>query len=402
MRLLVLTHRLPFPPHKGEKIRALNVLKFLARSHEIHLASLLDDPGDQVHLEQLRPYARTVLHARLRPRMRKILSIGSLARSRSLSVDLFYSVALQRKVDDLIEHAGIQAVFCSSSPMAEYVFRSVHAGRLARIPRVMDLIDVDSCKWQQYAKASPRWISWVYRHEGRCLGAYEQRIAASFDRVLVTSAREKACFPGGLCPANVVVMGNGVDLGYFSPTSCSPSAAAEPSLVFTGVMDYRPNIDGILWFADAIWPAIRAAVPGVRLYVVGNRPTRAVRRLARGSGIVVTGFVADVREYLARAALSIAPLRIARGVQNKVLEAMAMGRPVVASRAAFEGVDAVPGRDLLVADDAASFAAAVIDLLQHPARRVAIGAHARACVERNYAWARNLSVLDELLPASAA
>lgn len=398
MRLLFLTHRLPYPPHKGEKIRALNILKHLARGHEVHLGCLVDDAGDLKHLEDLRPYVRGVVYERVRPTLRKALALPALLRSRSISVECFYSGALQRKIDDLIERERIEAVLCSSSPMAEYLFRSRHSERLPRIPKVMDLIDVDSFKWRQYAEHSAPWVSWIYRYEAQHLGAYERRIAAAFDRVLVVSEREKSCFPGTACPDNVSVMGNGVDLEFFSPQPAARRTLPERSLVFTGVMDYRPNVDGVTWFVERILPLVRRAVPEVRLYIVGNRPTAEVRRLAKAPGIVVTGFVEDVRDYLAGASACIAPLRIARGVQNKILEAMAMGRAVIATRAAYEGVDAVPGRDLVVAEDEAGFAAAAIELLNSAERREDIGRSARACVEQRYSWAENLGVLDELFP----
>lgn len=398
MRLLFLSHRLPYPPHKGEKIRALNILKHLAMRHEVHLGCLVDEAQDLAHLGALRPYARSIAYQRVLPLARKALALPALLGARSISVECFYSRALQRKLDDLIERERIEALLCSSSPMAEYLYRSRHAARLAGLPRVMDLIDVDSLKWHQYAQHSAPWVAWIYRHEARHLGAYERRIAASFDRVLVASVRERDCFPGPGCPANLTVMGNGVDLDYFSPQYRARQMPGGPSLVFTGVMDYRPNVDAMCWFAEQILPLIRRARPEVRLYIVGNRPSGAVRGLAKDTGIIVTGFVDDVRDYLANASICIAPLRIARGVQNKILEAMAMGRPVIASRGAFEGVQALPGRDLLVADDEAQFAAATVELLGDAGRREALGVSARRCVERAYSWQENLRVLDELFP----
>ena len=398
MRLLVLTHRLPYPPHKGEKIRALNILKTLTRDHEVHLGCLIDAASDLAHLDTLGGYVRGLVYQRVHPPIRKALAVPALLGARSLSVAYFYSHALQEKIDALIERERIEAVLCSSSPMAEYLFRSRHAQRLGRMPRVMDLIDVDSFKWRQYAEHSSPWLAWIYRREARHLGAYEQRIAASFDRVLIVSERERRCFPGAACPANVSVMENGVDLEFFSPRHARRRTLSGPTLVFTGVMNYRPNVDGVLWFVERILPAVRGAVPDVRLYIVGNRPTAEVLRLAQDAAIVVTGFVDDVRDYLAGASVCIAPLRIARGVQNKILEAMAAGRPVIASREAFEGLDAEPGRDLVVADDAAGFAAAAIDLLGNAERRTELGRSARACVERRYSWAANLRVLEELFP----
>jgi sugar transferase (PEP-CTERM/EpsH1 system associated) len=399
MKVLYVSHRLPCPPHKGEKIRALNILKFLAVHHEVHLASLVDDENDLRYVDQLHPYTRSLTVQRVRPRLRKAFALSAVASDESVSSRYFHVSALQRRVDSLIEREGIAGVFCSSSPTAEYVFRSRHAAQLRDVPKVMDLIDVDSVKWRHYAEQSHAGSAWLYRREARHLAALEVRIGQQFDRVLVVSEAERKCCDS-IAPDRVTAVPNGVDLEYFSPRA-DDSPERQPVLVFTGVMDYRPNVDGIVWFVRSILPHIRVAVPDVRLFIVGNRPTKVVQRLASDRGVVVTGFVPDVREYVARG-LSIAPLRIARGIQNKVLEAMAMGRPIVVTPQAFEGIDAVPGRDLMVADDEHEFAAQTIQCLQDPVHADRLGRSARARAEQCYSWSKNLALLDELLPATGA
>jgi sugar transferase (PEP-CTERM/EpsH1 system associated) len=197
----------------------------------------------------------------------------------------------------------------------------------------------------------------------------------------------------------VTAVPNGVDLDYFSPRASESAERQPPTLVFSGVMDYRPNVDGVAWFVRSILPSIRTAVPDVRLFIVGNRPSKTVQRLASDPGVIVTGFVPDVREYVARG-VSIAPLRIARGIQNKVLEAMAMGRPIVATPQAFEGIDAEPGRDLMVAADEREFAARTIECLQDSGHAGRLGKAARARAEQRYSWSKNLALLDELLPST--
>ncbi len=396
MRLLFLAHRLPYPPHKGDKIRALNILRFLARRHEVHLGCLIDDPNDLSYLGEVRQYVGELLFERIHPGLRKLLALTALARAQPISVDCFYSRRLQRRVDDLIEKRRIEGVFCFSSQMAEYVFRSRHAASAARPKRVMDLIDVDSLKWRQYAQESPPWSAWIYRREARCLGAYEERIAREFDRVLVVSEQERGHFPGADRHGRIEAMSNGVDLEFFSPAHPPGSMLGNASLVFTGVMDYRPNVEGVRWFVEHVFPRIRSQVPAARVFIVGNRPTAEVRRLERHRGVSVTGFVPDIRDYLAGATACVAPLRIARGIQNKVLEAMAMGRPVVTTPAAYEGIQATSGTDLVVADTEEAFATATVELLQNPAHAARIGRNARACVERRYSWATNLRVLEEI------
>ncbi len=402
VRLLVLTHRLPFPPHKGEKIRALNIVKHLARDHTVYLGCLVDDSGDLQHLERLRPWVHGVVHRRLRPRLRRALAASAIVGRAPITVRYFHTRALQSALDRLIEREAIEGILCSSSAMAEYLFRSKHADRLGSIPKVMDLTDIDSRKWSDYADRFPPWTRWLYRREARTLAAYERRIARVFDQLLVVSDAERRAFPENPLPDNLVTMGNGVDLRYFSPRRSRRDTSPVPTLVFTGVMDYAPNVDGVRWFVERVLPAIRREVPEVRLCIVGNRPTAEVRRLGAQRDVVVTGFVEDVRDYLAAADVCIAPLRIARGVQNKVLEAMAMGRSIVATRAAFEGLEAVPGRDLLVADDEATFASSTIGLLRDPVAREVLGRRARRYVEMRHSWEHNLAALDRLFAPSRA
>ena len=396
-RLLMLAHRLPFPPNKGDKIRAFNVLAHLSQRHDVWLGCLVDDAADVVHVDALRRHARDVAYDRIDGRARRLRSLRALWPARSITVTHFHSPALQARIDAWIDEQAFDGVYCSSAPMAEYLFRSRHReGRLRDAVQAMDLIDVDSVKWAQYARNSPPWMAWLYRHEAVQLGAYERRIVDAFDRVfLVSSAEARLLGPGG-AGGRIDAFSNGVDLEYFSPRDAVP--AEEPLIVFTGVMDYPPNEDAVGWFAQQVLPAVRRQVPAATFAIVGSRPTRSVRRLAELPGVVVTGFVEDVRDWLARAQVCVAPLRIARGVQNKVLEAMAMGRPVVVTPQALEGLDATPGRELVVAADERGFAEAVLGLLREPVRSSAIGSAARACVEQRYRWDTNLAVLDEVFP----
>ncbi|HUN25892.1 MAG TPA: TIGR03087 family PEP-CTERM/XrtA system glycosyltransferase [Steroidobacteraceae bacterium] len=400
MRILFLAHRLPFPPHKGEKIRALNIIKRLLKHHEIFVGCLIDERADVAAVPALKRLVADVRFRRIHRRLKRMCAPVSMLRGRAITVDYFYSGALQRELDALIERERIEAVLCSSSPMAEYVFRSRQRAQLAALPKVMDLIDVDSVKWAQYAARSAPWARTVFRREAARLGAFEQRIAREFERVLVVSESEARCFPGRARPANLAVMGNGVDLDYFRPGRSGRAITRAPAVVFTGVMDYRPNVDGIGWFIERAWPQIARAIPGAQLYVVGSRPDSTVRALARRPGVTVTGFVEDVRDYLSGASVCIAPLRIARGVQNKVLEAMAMGKPVVLTPQAFEGIEAKPPDDLIVADEP-RFAPEVIALLRDPQRGERIGRNARAVVESHYAWSARLELLDRLFPPAS-
>ena len=397
MKVLFLAHRIPFPPNKGDKIRAFNVLRHLSRQHEVSLVTLVDEPGEERYVRDLERYARRVLWASVRPKADRLLAMRNLLKGEALSVAYFHSSRLQREVDDLLEGGQFDALVCSSSPMAEYLFRARRKDLVGRARRVMDLIDIDSLKWRQYADKAPPWTAWIYRHEARYLAAYEQRIAREFDSLLVVSDQERELFPGG-APSKLMAVPNGVDLEMFTPGE-PPASTPQPALVFTGVMDYWPNIEGITWFVQDVLPRIRQSIVGAQLFIVGSRPTADVQKLSQVAGVTVTGFVDDVRTYLQRAAVCVVPLRIARGIQNKVLEAMSMGRPVVTTAQAYEGVKARSGVDIVVADGAAEFADAVVGLLKNRERAEQIGREARACMVRNYSWAANLAPLDAVLEA---
>jgi sugar transferase (PEP-CTERM/EpsH1 system associated) len=397
MRILLLTHRMPFPPNKGDKIRSFNLLSYLARRHELYVASLVDDEQDLVHVPEIAMRACGFVYEVIGRKLRTVVSLRGLLRARSVTVTYFYSARLQRRIDSLIDTVPFDCYFCFSSPMAEYLFQSRHeGGKVARALRIMDLIDVDSYKWRQYADRAPFWQAWVYRLEAAHLSAYEQRIAGVFDRLLVVSEQERRHFPDNACASRLLVLSNGVDLEFFSPRHVPLQQIGGTYLVFTGMMDYWPNIEGITWFVERILPRVQQFVPDVQLYVVGNRPTSEVLELARSRGVTVTGFVQDIRDYLAGAGVCVVPLRIARGIQNKVLEAMAMGKPVVTTTQAFEGLRAVAGEDIIVADGEDDFVQAIVSLLRDTARAAQLGARARTCVERHYRWDSNLGKLAEI------
>lgn len=398
MRILFLTHRIPYPPNKGDKIRSYNILDHLAKRHDVYLASLVDDEGDVRFVPEMERRVRRFEYDRIKPRIKKLLALRSMFHAVPITVDYFYSSSLQKRIDSIIDSVDIDAFVCFSSPMAEYLYRSRHAnGKIRRALRVMDLIDVDSSKWKQYAEQTRWWTAWIYRYEARHLADYERRIAQNFDHVLVVSEQEKKAFPGASDTPNLVAMSNGVDLEYFRPDQPVMRPAARPSLVFTGAMDYLANIDGIRWFVESVFPRVRAAVPDIELLIVGSKPTQEIQRLGRLRGIVVTGFVDDVREYLARASVCIVPLRVARGIQNKVLEAMAMGKAVVCTPQACEGIRAMPGKEVIVADGADAFASATINLLEDRVGARRMGVAARQCVENGYTWEGNLRLLDHIL-----
>jgi sugar transferase (PEP-CTERM/EpsH1 system associated) len=283
---------------------------------------------------------------------------------------------------------GIDAVHCFSGQMAQYLPPDV--------PAVMDFADVDAAKFQQLATGSRQPIAWLLRREARLLAAYERAVAARVSASLFVTDAEAALFRKGGATGTILTVENGIDSGYFDPDAAFAAVhEAGPLVVFTGQMDYRPNIDAVTRFARDVMPQIRAVRPEARFAIVGRAPTAAVRALA-GPGVIVTGTVDDVRGWLAAAAVCVAPLELARGVQNKILEAMAMARPVVASAPAAEGI--VHTGTIEVASDADAQARAVLGLLNDPVRAAALGNAARAQIIGRYDWSARLAVLDALTP----
>ena len=394
--LLLLIHRIPYPPNKGDKIRSWHLLKHLAGQYRVHLATFVDDPDDWQHVPHVEAQCASSHFAALHPLRARVRSLGALAANRSLSLDYYRNAGLQRWVDETMAAHKIERVLVFSSAMAQY------AEKFPQARRVVDFCDVDSDKWRQYADQKSWPMSWLYRHEARQLLAYERQVARDYDASLFVSQPEADLFRK-LAPesdAKIGFFNNGVDTDYFSPEPAhvSPYQPGERVLVFTGAMDYWPNVDAVQWFAADVFPQLRAAFPGLRFYIVGARPSPAVEALGKLDGVTVTGTVPDVRPYIAHAKVAVAPLRIARGIQNKVLEAMAMATPVVVSPQALEGIDAEPGTELVLADGAAAFVEAVSNLLSRQAD--AMGRAARAKVERQYSWPSNLACIGERLECS--
>src|SRR5512143_322945 len=346
--LLFLAHRIPFPPNKGDKIRSFHLLRHLSARYAIHLGAFVDDPDDWRYQDALKPYCASVRLFPLNPRRARLASLTGLLTGEALTLPYYRSRELKRWAADLANSGQVTRGLAFSSAMAQFMPTG-----LAR--RVLDMVDVDSDKWMQYAPTQ-RWpMSWVYAREGRKLAAWEARVAQDFDATLLVSCDEAVLLQrrAPLARHKIGAFENGVDAEYFSTARDYPNPYSRGALgvVFTGAMDYWPNIDAVSWFAERIFPAVRDAVADAQFAIVGSRPCKAVLALARQPGVVVTGGVADVRPFLAHAACAVAPLRIARGVQNKVLEAMAMGRPVVATAAAAAGLGARLDDEICIADE---------------------------------------------------
>ena len=383
--LLYLVHRIPYPPDKGDKIRSFHLLEGLASAYRVHLGTFVDEARDWQYVETLRRWCASLEVRPLVPWRATLRSARGLFTGEPLTDPYYCDPTLHRWVKATLEREAINAIVVLSSSMAQYV-----PDTQTRSTRcIVDFGDVDSDKWLQYSGGA-RWpTSWVYRREALRLEQREGHIARMSHASVFVSHAEAEHFRR-LHPdtrQHVHAVPNGVDTVKFSPAHGfeTPYDADERALVFTGAMDYWANVDAVTWFAHEVLPAIRAREPRARFWIVGSNPTAAVRALGVLEGVKVTGRVADVRPFLRHATFAVAPLRLARGVQNKVLEAMAMARPVLATSAATRGIDSATPPGVVIADTSESLAREALALLEAQDRE-ARGASARRYVTERFDW----------------
>lgn len=415
MKLLFLAHRIPYPPNKGDKIRSYHELRALTeRGHEVHLLAFADDVRDLHHQVDLARWCTSVRIVRLRKVWAKLRALLTLLTSRPLSLGYFDSRKMRRLVKRAMAQHRFDAVFVFSSPMAQYVPAEW------RSRTVVDLVDVDSEKWREYAARTSPPHSRVYAVEAERLKQYELDLVASCANSILTTRREADLLSEldeFTRRARLRIITNGVDAEYFQPaknsatnsmltfrtraTKTQEEAAKQtrPRLVFVGAMDYFANVEAVRWFVADVFPLIRQQEPQAEFCIVGSNPTAEINKLANQPGIVATGTVEDVRPYLHSATTCVVPLRIARGVQNKLLEAMACGKAIVATPEAAAGLRVVHEEQLLLADSPAEFAASVIETIRNESLREQLGEQARRFVELEHDWQPLLQKLVDLLEA---
>lgn len=395
--LLYLTHRIPYPPNKGDKIRSYHLLQYLRKNFRVYLGTFIDDEQDWQYVDHVNSLCEETCFVRLDPLLARMRSFIYLFSRMPLSLPYYRSSKLSSWVSNQLSSGTIKHTVVFSSAMAQYISETDIACS------VIDFVDVDSDKWSQYASTKVWPQKWVYQREADLLLKYEKYVTKKCSYATFVSEKEAGLFKQ-LSPEvenKITYFNNGVDTEYFSPSQnfANPYKPGTKVLVFTGAMDYWPNVDAVRWFAAELFPAIRTKIPDLEFYIVGARPTKTVLELSAIPGVVVTGSVDDVRPYLVFSEIAIAPLRIARGIQNKVLEAMAMEKLVVASPQALEGITAIPGIELFVADGAEAYIDHVISLLENP--RMEPGKAARRRVIEDYNWDKNLSRIDRLLQVSS-
>ena len=388
MRVLFLSQRVPYPPNRGDKITTWKLIERMARAHEVRIAAFAHDEGDLEAAQSLREKGFETCAVRHHGTAKRVRSLPLLLTRRPLTLGVFGSRVLQAEVERQAGWADV--AYAYSSSMGAFLLR-------AGLPWVMHFAELDSDKWRQYAERTGFPMKLVYRREWKTLLGFERELAASARTSVFCTPLEEAIFRREIPGRPSTVLRNGVDLAHYQP---APECSEPGHMVFTGVMDYLPNVDGCVHFVREIFPRVRSRFPEARFSIVGSRPTREIERLAETSGVTVTGFVPETRDWLARAAIAVAPLRIARGIQNKVLEALAMGLPVVGSTSATQGVEGEAGLHYLVADGAEAQAEAIVGLLAAPDRARALGARGRRFVEERYDWEVTLAPLEGILSGS--
>ena len=393
MKLLFVSHNVPFPPNKGEKIRTYHIIHELAKRHEIHLIALTRDPADLGYQADLEVFCERVELIYLNPLVSKFYASIALLLGSPITLGYFFSLKARRLVKQFLANNAYAALFAICSSGAQYLYRHRESMTL------VDYIDIDSAKWKQYAEAAKSPLSWLYALEHRRLAQWERKICEQYDRSLLTSPTEKQrllTLAVG-CDDKIIVCPNGIDTEFFYPRNAvsEPSSGTRRTLVFTGQMDYMPNVDAVKYFYDDILPLVQRRHANTQFVIVGRNPDASIAQDCPNA--LVTGEVDDIRPFLHQAAVFVSPLRLAFGVQNKVLEAMACAVPVVATSQILSGMNTVVGNDLLVGDDAETFAEQVCVLLDDETRRRGVGQAGYQYVVENHDWSAVSQLIDNVI-----
>ena len=403
MNIVVLSHRLPFPPDKGEKIRTYNQLEYLRK--QACEVTLFCTVASQEEMALADEYERKtgVSVVAVRGSYRKPAMLLGILKGRALTVSHFYSRLLQKKFNEFVDGKPVDVIYCTSSAMAEYVFKGQPTVRDSDSKRLdlIDFMDLDSDKWRQYREVSSFPMSLVYLYEEVTLGHYESRIQKRFDECIFISCNETTLFKKklGNTPKNVQVVGNGVDMDAFRPPDISRPVSGK-TLFFSGVMDYLPNVNAMLWFVKYVWPGLTRIQPDVRLVIAGMNPSKEILDIAIDDRIVVTGYVEDMLSFYHDANIFVAPFQIARGVQNKILQAFACGLPVVSTSAGVEGINCIDGKHYLQASDPEEFIQQINRLIDDQSSYSTIASNALDLVNSHFTWDASNRQLFELFSSS--
>jgi sugar transferase (PEP-CTERM/EpsH1 system associated) len=392
-----LSHRIPFPPNKGEKIRTFHQLKHLVDAgHNVSVVAPYEDDSELEFFTALKEqHCQHVVGIKLGNKILRLLK-GILS-SKALSVANFYTAELQTVFDDLLGKHQFDAIICTASSMAEYVFKSSHLNSEKRPALLMDFMDLDSDKWRQYSQRSSYPMKWVYQRETKLIGKFELQIAQQFGACFFITESEKSLFCKTIGKGdNIYAVENGMDTKVFKPV-LNKVMPTQPILLFTGVMDYAPNIDAVVWFVDNVWSKVLEKWPQAQFYIAGMSPSDKVKALAANQGVVVTGFVDDILPYFDQASVFVGPFRIARGVQNKVLQAFACGLPVIATNMGAEGIRCKDGESILLAQTPDDFMQQLLNLSENQELSKTIADNALQIIHQHYAWDSVLKPFEDVL-----
>jgi polysaccharide biosynthesis protein PslH len=394
VNILYLCHRFPFPPKRGGKIRPFNMIRHLGQAgHTVHVVSLVRSPEEAAEGQGIAAHCAAFDMGAVREPVQFARMVARLPLPTPSSMGYFYSPALARRVNVLLASQKWDLIFVHCSSVAQYV------EHVKGIPKILDFGDMDSQKWLEYAHYKPWPLSWGYTLEGHKMLAAEKQLSKRFDVCTATTRAEWLTLKDYGTAGATDWFPNGVDASFFCPDEAAGGAAHydADTISFIGRMDYYPNQECMSRFCKTVWPLLKAQRPAMKLLIVGADPTPAMRALGELPGVTVTGSVPDVRPYVRGSALMVAPLAIARGTQNKILEAMAMGVPVVTSAAAAGGVDAEAPQHFLVADDAPALAEAVLRVVNNPTERARLSAAGRERMLTHHAWPRSMQRLDGII-----
>lgn len=398
MNILFIAQRIPYPANKGEKIRSFNQIKFLAdMGHNIHVISPIENETEVEYCEQLAQFKNIHCEFKKLPAKSLRLLVGFF-KNEAMSVANFYSNALQSTIDFALKAHHFDAVICTSSAVAKYVFASKTLNQLPKKPMLlMDFMDLDSDKWRQYADKASFLMRRVYQREAKLISQYELKIQKSFDACFFIADAEIDLFKQTTGDVdNIHLLGNGMNTKEFYPAP-HPTNNQSPKFIFTGVMDYKPNVDAVVWFVEHIWKEVIKQHPDAEFIIAGMNPNSTVQNLKKYPGITITGFVDDILPYYHQADYFVAPFRLARGVQNKVLQAFACGLPVISTPMGAEGITCEVNKDILIANNTDEFLTAINSLESNSTLKASITENALKLIYDHYSWSGKLQKLDKEL-----
>ena len=404
MKICVITQRVPYPPNKGEKLRSYHQIEYLVRQgHDVTVYSLVETPQDKNNAQELSADLGVMVATYALPALwRRYL--WALTRGQAMSVGAFYSKALFSGLQSQLTapadsgNAPPDLIYLSASSLVYYI-QTLQDRGIQLPPVMLDFMDVDSDKWRQYAESASVPMRWVYLRESRKIKALELYANQHFAATFLIALDEVDVFRRTVSDrAPVTVLGNGMAFDAFYPAE-QPAPSEPPVFIFTGVMDYKPNVDAVCWFVEHCWPALLQHNPNCEFWIVGMHPVKQVQELSCTRGVQVTGFVDDILPYFHKATAFIAPFRIARGVQNKVLQAAATGLPVISTPMGAEGIDFANEETMWLARDAEAFSAACIAAVVNQAEARQRAQLALVKLQDSYSWEQKLKPLGEAIKA---